>query len=395
MSSDWIELTLGRSCSKIGSGATPRGGANAYVENGVAVLIRSQNVHNGRFMRAGLVGISEADADKLTGAAALPGDVLLNITGDSVARGCMAPGNLGEARVSQHVAILRARREVLIPAYLMYWLVSPSTQHYLLQLASAGATRNALTKGMLEGLILRAPDVAKQKEIVEILGALDSKIDSNDRLAVTLEQVGLTEFSRRFGDLTPDGGDTSEGSLQAGVLGDLVDVCMGQSPPGSSYTPDHEVGLLLVQGNGGFGVRYPAADVYTTHPSKVAFAGDTLMTVRAPVGAVNVAHSELCIGRGVAALRSPFPAFTEFLVRSLEPRWSSEESGTIFGAVNRDQIAGLPVGIPEEKEVADFEAFARPLIEKLFALHVESARWTRLRDALLPGIMRGTIDVLS
>ena len=145
MAGEWTAFRLGNACTKIGSGATPRGGSSVYLDRGDVALIRSQNVYNDGFRRDGLVYITESHANQLANVEVLPGDVLLNITGDSVARACqVAPGVL-PARVNQHVAIIRTDPRQLWPRYLRFFLVSPAMQAHMLQLASAGATRNALT----------------------------------------------------------------------------------------------------------------------------------------------------------------------------------------------------------------------------------------------------------
>ncbi|MFC6689152.1 hypothetical protein [Jhaorihella thermophila] len=142
-------LRLGDFCSKIGSGATPRGGKDSYLEIGPFALIRSQNVYNHGFERTGLAYISENQANALSNVEVQTGDVLLNITGDSVARACQVTDDVLPARVNQHVAIIRPDGQNVDARFLRYYLVSPTMQAEMLALASAGATRPALTKGMI------------------------------------------------------------------------------------------------------------------------------------------------------------------------------------------------------------------------------------------------------
>ena len=158
MASDWEEVVLGEHCSKIGSGATPRGGSSVYLEQGDVSLIRSQNIYNDGFKESGLVYITEDAAEKLKNVIVEDKDILLNITGDSVARVCLVDNKFLPARVNQHVAIIRPLEESFDPTYLRYQLTSPYMQSLLLNLASAGATRNALTKNMIETLSVSKPD---------------------------------------------------------------------------------------------------------------------------------------------------------------------------------------------------------------------------------------------
>ena len=139
--SEWGLISLGEACTKIGSGATPRGGKDSYLESGPNALIRSQNVYNAGFRRAGLAFLDEVQADALRNVEVCPDDVLLNITGDSVARVCQVDPAVLPARVNQHVAIIRPDPAVLDAEFLRYHLASPEMQAMLLSWAGAGGTR--------------------------------------------------------------------------------------------------------------------------------------------------------------------------------------------------------------------------------------------------------------
>ena len=128
MSADWPIVRLGDYCSKVGSGATPRGGASVYLDTGEICLIRSQNIYNDGFRPDGLVYVTSESADKLKNVVVENNDILLNITGDSVARVCLAKEDYLPARVNQHVAIVRPFPEDFDVRYLRYLLVSPSMQ---------------------------------------------------------------------------------------------------------------------------------------------------------------------------------------------------------------------------------------------------------------------------
>ena len=140
MAKNWKTYKLSEITSKIGSGATPRGGKEAYLEKGDISLIRSQNVLDFSFSKDGLAFISEEQAYELRNVTIEEDDILLNITGDSVARVCKVPVELLPARVNQHVAIIRANRKFVDADFLKYYLLEPSFKGYMLGLASAGAT---------------------------------------------------------------------------------------------------------------------------------------------------------------------------------------------------------------------------------------------------------------
>lgn len=149
---DWVKL--GDITSKIGSGATPKGGSQAYKPEGIA-LIRSMNVHDRRFVRDGLAFIDDEQAAALSNVEVQENDILLNITGASVARVCRVPADVLPARVNQHVAIIRLKPDTIEPELLERYLTLPSVKKQLLKIAtSGGATREALTKSELNSLII-------------------------------------------------------------------------------------------------------------------------------------------------------------------------------------------------------------------------------------------------
>jgi type I restriction enzyme, S subunit len=199
----WPTVRLGHYCLKIGSGATPTGGKESYLYQGPVKLIRSQNVYNHGFNKNGLAFISNAQASKLDGVSVEENDVLLNITGDSVARVCLAPKAALPARVNQHVAIIRPIPEEFDARFLRYFLISPRQQSLLLGLAAAGATRNALTKGMIENLEVTKPGLSEQEAVADVLSILDKKIELNQRMNYTLEGIAQALFKSWFVDFEP------------------------------------------------------------------------------------------------------------------------------------------------------------------------------------------------
>ena len=182
-------------CLKIGSGATPKGGKEAYCDEGIS-LIRSQNVLDFTFSYDGLAHINDQQAEKLSNVEVKPQDILLNITGDSVARVCTVDPRALPARVNQHVAIIRPDENRVLSSYILYFL--QMIKPYLLQIAAGGATRNALTKSMIENLELEVPDILSQKKIVSVLDDIQGKIRDNNEINKNLEQQAFTIFNNMF-----------------------------------------------------------------------------------------------------------------------------------------------------------------------------------------------------
>lgn len=197
----WETVKLGDVCSKIGSGATPRGGSTVYIEKGIT-FIRSQNVYNLSFNYSGLVFINDEAATKLKGVSIKESDVLLNITGDSVARTCIVPSDVLPARVNQHVAIVRPKSEILNPIFLNYYLASPYMQSFMLGIAvGKGTSRNAMTKDMIAEFEVPCPPIKVQQKIIDILKPYDSLIENNRKQIKLLEEAAQRLYKEWFVDL--------------------------------------------------------------------------------------------------------------------------------------------------------------------------------------------------
>ena len=172
-SKKWPCITLAELCTKLGSGATPRGGKSAYKTEGIP-LIRSMNVHNGRFVWKDLAYIDDDQAARLKSVMLMKGDVLLNITGASVARSCILPDELVGGRVNQHVSIVRVDQTKMLPIVLNAVLISDSYQHFLLNGSRmAGATREAITKEDLKNMIVPLPPLELQQDFAAFVQQVD------------------------------------------------------------------------------------------------------------------------------------------------------------------------------------------------------------------------------
>jgi len=162
----WNYVKLSTITTKIGSGVTPRGGQSAYKNSGIP-LIRSQNVHINRFELKGLVYISAEQDERMKNSRVFPGDVLLNITGASIGRVCVVPDEMCPANVNQHVSIIRCN-EHIDSEFLAFYLANPDFQKFIFE-SQSGATRQALTKTMIEAFEIPLPPLKEQKRIVAIL----------------------------------------------------------------------------------------------------------------------------------------------------------------------------------------------------------------------------------
>ncbi len=182
-----------------------------------------------------------------------------------------------------------------------------------------------------------------------------------------------------------------------GTLKDIAEITMGQSPSGASYNEDG-TGEVFYQGRAEFGARFPTRRLYTTEPKRMAAAGDVLLSVRAPVGDLNVAYERCCIGRGLGAIhsRSAKSSFILYTMLALKPKLDVfNGEGTVFGSINRDALCNIPVFIPPEQKIDAFERIVSPMDDMIRNNYEENCRLSALRDSLLPRLMSGEIDVSS
>jgi type I restriction enzyme S subunit len=414
MARDWTKLRLGDICSKIGSGSTPRGGNSVYRDDGVS-LIRSQNILNEHFSREGLAFIDDDLAEQLRGVTVAEGDVLLNITGDSVARVCQAPADVLPARVNQHVAIIRPDSSILDPKYLRYYLVNPAMQQELLAMAGAGATRNALTKGMIEQLEVVMPEeVGDQRAIAHILGTLDNKIELNRRMNETLEAMARAIFKSWFVDFDPvcakAGGEPPESicrrlGLASDVLAlfpdSLQDSELGEIPVGWDVGSLDSV-LVLQRGfdlpaSERLAGRYPilaASGPSGTH-HEFMVRGPGVTTGRSGVlGKVFYVHEDywpLNTSLWVKEFKRAKPAYAFHLLQGLD--FNGLNAGSAVPTLNRNHAHGIHVLMPSQGVIEAFESIAVMALAKQRANLEQSVTIAGIRDALLPKLLSGQLPV--
>ena len=308
------------------------------------------------------------------------------------------------------------KREIVDPRFLFYEM----HQFDFGEIAS-GTALPYLTMSTLSDLTFPLPPLPEQRSIAHILGALDDKIELNRRMNETLEEMARALFKSWFVDFNPvrakmDGRGTglpkhladlfpdrlvesALGAIPAGwevkALRECNHLTMGQSPPGHTYNK-HGEGLPFFQGRSDFGFRYPSNRRFCTAPTRVAKPGDTLVSVRAPVGDINMAWDQCCIGRGVAALRhkSGRISFTYYSTWTIQAALREyEHTGTVFGAINKRQFEALPVIEPNCSIVNAFDSCVRPLDVRIKSNIRDSRTLAALRDTLLAPMVSGEVRV--
>lgn len=403
---EWKEYKLGEVCTKIGSGATPKGGKEAY-RGGNTSLIRSQNVLDFSFSCDGLAFINDEQATKLNGVELKEGDVLLNITGDSVARACIVPKNILPARVNQHVSIIRGDNSKVLNEYILYFL--QYKKPYLLSISQGGATRNALTKGMIEDLSIQLPDLTEQRQIASILSSLDDKIELNRRINANLEAQAQALFKSWFVDFEPfrDGEfvESELGMIPKGwrvyELQELVTIKRGGSPrPIQDYLSEIGYSWLKISDATStdspfiFAIKEKIKECglsKTIHLEK----GSLVLSNSATPGIPKIMGVDTCIHDGWLYFpQSQLSIFFLYLLfKNKRDYLLSQGNGSVFTNLKTDIVKALNVALPPMNTMELFNQSIEALFNEIEVITMESSRLATLRDTLLPRLMSGEIKV--
>ena len=345
-----------------------------------------------------------------------PGDIIF-VNKATPGRVCLVPDPV-DFCIAQDMVAIRANPERVYPKFLFAVLRSPNVQEKIGQL-HVGTLIPHFKKGDFDKLLLPIPGRKEQVFIGDTYFEFSAKIDLNRRMNETLEAIARALFKSWFVDFDPvrakaegrDPGlpkslaDLFPDSLEDSELGEIpkgwrigpvdeeFDLTMGQSPPGETYNEEGE-GLPFYQGRADFGVRFPTRRVYCTAPTRHASAGDTLVSVRAPVGDINMA-TELCaIGRGVAAARhkTGSRSYSYQFMCSIEGVFARfEAEGTVFGSIGKKDFRAIPCIMPPHGLVLALEGCLTPIDDRIEVNDRESRTLAALRDTLLPKLISGEL----
>ena len=385
-------------------------------------LLQIGNVAVGKFRESGKPRyVSEDTFHRLNCTKIEIGDVLIARMPEPTGRAWCVDAPIPDSITSVDVAIVRVDPAKLDAKYLAYFLNLKSTLQLMAGLQT-GSTRQRIKRSDLCTLEILTHQLDTQKAIAEFFTNLDQKIALNEVISKTLEDIAQTIFKSWFIDfdpvkakmagekpagmdaataaLFPDSMEESElGLIPKGwrveKFGEMNNLLMGQSPPGDTYNSDGE-GLPFYQGRTDFGFRFPKQRIFCTQENRVALSGETLISVRAPVGDVNQAIEKCIIGRGVASAlhKSNSGAYTFSLLKSLYPRLAYfNGEGTVFGAINRSDFNNMLIVEPPTSLVERFEVICGPMNAKIRSLFLSTEALIQLRDSLLPRLISGELQI--
>lgn len=351
--------------------------SSQWTESGVPV-VKIANVKSGRIdLGSNQSFVSEADAEKAARFRLKQGDIVIGMTG--------YVGEVAQVRTNEHlllnqrVGLVQIDESKVDRQYLFHLMSGEAFRSEAKGLAYGSAQPN-ISPSLLHLIEIPLPPLEEQRAIAATLGALDDKIESNRRAVTIAEQLGDALFAAA--------------ASESRLLSDVADITMGSSPKGADLNEDGD-GLPFYQGTRDFGVRFPSLRVWTTAPVRTAAKSDTLMSVRAPVGELNRASADCCIGRGVAAIHSDtHPSTLYYAMRSSSSAWDKfQGEGTVFASVNKTDVHGAEIRWVGDGALFELEDKLRAIDARIESLESETQRLTALRDTLLPELLSGRMRV--
>ena len=345
------------------------------------------------------------------------GDIFLTRTSETVdelAMSSVALKDYPEASFSGFLKRLRpVDKRIVYPKFMAFYLRSPLFRRTIIN-NTVMTLRASFNEAMFSYLEIMLPDFDTQKKIGDFLYSLEKKKQTNNQINQELETMAKTLYDYWFiqFDFPDQNGNPYKSSggkmvyhpeLKREIpegwgvekLENVANITMGQSPKGSSYNEAGE-GIMFFQGSTDFGWRFPVARQYTTEPSRIAEEDDILLSVRAPVGTLNIADTRCCIGRGLAAINSKVGANSYIfnVMQDFKKLFDMINSvGTTFGSITKDDLYSLQLVYPPTELLMEFDQLVKSFDREIKNRSRQNQELTQLRDWLLPMLMNGQVKV--
>lgn len=349
-------------------------------------IITVEHLGDNKIIHENLPLVSDEDKERLKKYILKVGDIVFSRVG-SVDRRAYVSQKEDNWMFSGRCLRVRTKNNVN-SLFLSYFFGNENFKEHIRQVA-VGATMPSINTQILSEIMVLAPPLPEQSAIAETLSSLDNKIDLLHRQNKTLEELAETLFTNLLSNHLKDS--------KTGKLSDEFVFTMGQSPPGESYNESGN-GTIFFQGRTDFGFRFPMPRLYTTDPKRHAKKHETLISLRAPVGDMNIAFEDCCIGRGLSSFRyKKIPklfSYTYYKLKTLKDEISQfEDNGTVFGSISKDDFSRIELSIPTTEIAEQLDIIISPIDKKIFANHIQIQTLQKLRDTLLPKLMSGEVRV--
>lgn len=388
---------------------------DCFTNSGVPVL-NGANVSGVKLIENSFNYVSKDKAESLKKANANRGDIVITHRG-TLGQVSYIPydSKFDTYVISQSQFRVTLKKDLIDPIYFTYYFHTKEGQKRLLSFKCHVGVP-ALAQATTNFKLLDFPliPIEKQKTIAGILASLDAKIELNNRINTELEQMAKTLYDYWFVqfDFPNEQGKpykSSGGKMvyneelkreipegwEVKKMSEIANITMGQSPEGSSYNDDGN-GEIFFQGSTDFGWRYPTIRQYTTQPSRRAKAGDILLSVRAPVGTLNIADNDCCIGRGLAALnsKSGYDSYLYYVMEYFKQIFDNRNNaGTTFGSITKDDLFSLKLIYPKDDILKTYNKSVFKYNQIILNNHKQNQQLTELGGWLLPMLMNGQVTV--
>lgn len=337
------------------------------------------------------------------------GDFLVSCSGVNYGAIYKLPEGSEQGVINQALLRIRLNNEIVDDNFFLYYFKA-----YIAKVITGGTGDSTIPNfppmDFVKNIDIELPSKEIQIRIGNILKTIEEKIDNNNKINAELESMAKTiydywflqfEFPNEEGKPYKSSGgkmvwneelkrEIPEG-WKVGTLGEIATITMGSSPKGDSLNENND-GIVFYQGKTDFGDRFPTIRFYTSDPVKFAEENDVLLSVRAPVGSINIASEKCCIGRGLASIRSEYSSFIYYLLLCNQFQFDKyNNGGTTFGAITKEALHDIQVIIPKNEIFKGFNNNVKAHDEMIFNNSKQNKELSYLRAFLLPLLMNGQV----
>lgn len=403
--SEWKEYKIEDFCEVIGGG-TPSTKEDSYYGGEISwITPRDLTNHKNRFISRGERNITELGL-KNSSARILPKNSILLTSRAPIGYLAIAENEVCTNQGFKSLIVNPKKADYNF----VYYLIKSNVER--IKGLGTGTTFAEISGSVVKNLKFSIPDLPTQTAIAEILSSLDDKIELNNKINQELQTLAQTLFKQWFIDFDfpnengepykSSGGemvDSELGEIPKGwevkTLKDEFNLNMGQSPSGETYNDIGE-GMIFFQGRSDFGFRFPSNRIYTNDPKKIAKKFETLISVRAPVGDINMVAEDCCIGRGLGSISHPLNlySYTYHKILSIQDELKSyDNEGTVFGSINKETLGNIKNIIPPISISRLFNELSNEKDSLIFILTKECQDLVKTRDTLLPKLISGELEI--
>ena len=314
-------------------------------------------------------------------------DVIISVVG-TVGEIAQIEKSLNGAYLTENCDNLQVDESICLKDYLKYFLLSEDGNKEIIA-NTVGSTQLKLPIYGIDNFNIKLPSLDNQKKIVRLLHSIDNKIKLNNRLKNNLHDLSSYNYLK-FIKLLENNNDCNYKDLKK--LGKII---MGQSPKGESYNYEED-GLPLINGAADYEDGYLKAQKYTSNPIKLCKKNDLIFCIRATIGLLVNCDKEYCLGRGVAAITNIEPLYREYayhIIDSSIEDFKRIATGSVIVGISRNNIENISVKVPSKEEIEKYHSIEKPIFDKIEKIRIENLELKKLRDALLPKLINGEIDL--